>query len=190
MYTIRKLCKKSGLSRTALLYYESIGLLRAEARSESNYRLYSDISAERLDKICTYRDAGVPLAEIIQILNHENSEEREILERTLVMLNSKAKEIKESQEKIASLLHQAPSTEFPLSGIDMKTIMASLAPLGIGEDVFLQIHEALENNSPEGHQSLMHFLGFSEAEIDRIISGTKSKSMEAKENDQKKTEQR
>ena len=27
MFTIRELCKKSGLSRTALLYYESIGLL-------------------------------------------------------------------------------------------------------------------------------------------------------------------
>ena len=75
MYTIRELCKRSGLSRTALLYYESIGLLTAEARSESNYRLYSDDSAERLEKICTYRDAGVPLAEIVQILSHENSEE-------------------------------------------------------------------------------------------------------------------
>ena len=98
MYTIRELCKRSGLSRTALLYYESIGLLTAEARSESNYRLYSDKSAERLEKICTYRDAGVPLAEIVQILSHENSEEREILERTLQMLNVKAKEIKESRK--------------------------------------------------------------------------------------------
>jgi len=53
MYTIRKLCERSGLSRTALLYYESIGLLEAEGRSESNYRLYSDVSAERLEKICT-----------------------------------------------------------------------------------------------------------------------------------------
>ena len=173
MYTIRKLCERSGLSRTALLYYESIGLLTSEGRSESNYRLYSDVSAERLEKICTYRDAGVPLADIVQILSYENSEEREILERTLYMLNNKAKEIKDSQEKIASLLHQAPSTELPLSGIDFKSIMAYLAPLGIGEDVFLQIHEALESNSPDGHQSLMKFLGFSENEINRITSGTK-----------------
>ena len=179
MYTIRKLCEKSGLSRTALLYYESIGLLAAEARSESNYRLYSDISAERLEKIGTYRDAGVPLAEIEQILNHENSEEREILERTLAMLNSKAREIRESQEKIAALLHQAPGAESPLSGIDIKTIMASLAPLGIGEEVFLQIHEALEKNSPEAHNSLMKFIGFSEAEINRIISGARKKKTEA-----------
>jgi DNA-binding transcriptional MerR regulator len=175
MYTIRELCKRSGLSRTALLHYESIGLLTAEERNESNYRLYSDASAKRLEKICTYRDAGVPLAEIVQILSHENSEEREILERTLQMLNVKAREIKVSQEKIAALLHHAPSVEFPLLGIDIKTIMASLAPLGIGEDVFLQIHEALENNSPEGHHSLLKFLGFSETEINRIISNTRKK---------------
>ena len=179
MYTIRELCKRSGLSRTALLYYESIGLLTAEARSESNYRLYSDDSAVRLEKICTYRDAGVPLAEIVQILSHKSSEEREILERMLQMLNVKAKEIKESQEKIAALLHHAPSTEFPFYGIDIKSILASLAPLGIGEEVFLKIHEALENNSPEAHNSLLNFLGFSEAEIYRIISSTRKKKMEA-----------
>ncbi|MCL1805781.1 MAG: MerR family transcriptional regulator [Clostridiales bacterium] len=187
MYTIRNLCERSGLSRTALLYYESIGLLRAEARSESNYRLYSDDSAERLEKICTYRDAGVPLADIVQILSYESSEEREILERTLHMLNHKAKEIKESQEKIASLLHQAPSVDSPLSGVDVRTILASLAPLGIGEEVFLQIHGAIEHSSPEGHQSLMKFLGFSEDEINRVMSGTRKKSMEVKQNDQKKT---
>ena len=81
MYTIRELCKISGLSRTALLYYESIGLLTPEARSESNYRLYSDDSAKRLERICTYREAGVPLAEIVQILSYESNDEREILGR-------------------------------------------------------------------------------------------------------------
>ena len=178
MYTIRELCKRSGLSRTALLYYESIGLLTAEARSESNYRLYSDESAARLEKICTYRDAGVPLADIVQILSYGCSGEREILERTLSMLNDKAKEIRESQEKISALLHQATGTGFPFLGIDIKTIMASLAPLGIGEDVFLQIHEAIEKNSHKGHLMLLNLLGFSESEINRIISNIRKKEDE------------
>lgn len=175
MYTIRDLSKKSGLSRTALLYYESIGLLAPEARSESNYRLYSKDSAERLDRICTYRDAGVPLAEIVKILSYENNDEREILERTLSMLNKKAKEIKESQEKIATLLHHAPNTGYAFTGIDTKAILASLAPLGIGEDVFIQIHKALEQNSPAGHYSLLHLLGFSEEEISRIFTTIQNK---------------
>jgi len=64
MYTIKELCAKSGLSIATLLYYESIGLLSAEGRSNSNYRLYSDASIKRLERICTYRDAGVPLNDI------------------------------------------------------------------------------------------------------------------------------
>ena len=177
MYTIRELCKKSGLSRTALLYYESIGLLTPEARSESNYRLYSDNLSKRLEKICTYRDAGVPLADIVQILSFESTEEREILERTLSMLNNKAKEIRESQEKIATLLNHAPGREPSSLGIDVKEIMAALAPLGIGEDTFLQMHEVLENNSPEGHHYLLNLLGFSEDEISRIISLTRKNTI-------------
>lgn len=178
MYTIRELCKKAGLSRTALLYYETIGLLIAESRRESNYRLYSDESANRLERICIYRDAGVPLADIVQILSYESNDEREILERTLSMLNKKAREIKESQEKIAALFHYASSTDFPFAGIDIKAIMASLEPLGIGEDVFLQIHEVFEKSSPEGHQTLLNLLGFSEDEVSHIFSEIQNKKDE------------
>ena len=188
MYTIRKLCEKSGLSRTALLYYESIGLLTPEARNDSNYRLYSSESAERLEKICIYREAGVPLLDIVKILSYESSAERDILEKTLTMLNRKAKEIKESQEKIATLLNNAPSADLASSGIDVKAIMASLAPLGIGEDVFLKIHEALEDNSPEGHLSLLTLLGFNENEINHIITNTRKKKAEANCVDKKKTD--
>lgn len=170
MYTIRELCKKSGLSRTALLYYESIGLLTAEARSESNYRLYSDDSVKRLERICTYRAAGVPLAEITQILRYKSDGEREILEKTLSMLNQKAREIKDNQEKIAALLHQESILAFPLAGIDIKAIMTSLAAFGIDESVFLQIHKILEQNSSENHRSFLNLCGFSEAEINHIFS--------------------
>ena len=169
MYTIRELSKKSGLSRTALLYYESIGLLTEEAHSDSNYRLYSDDSLKRLERICTYRDAGVPLAEIAHILRYESDVEREILEKTLCMLNRKAREIKESQEKIAALLHYESLSALPFAGVDTKAIMASLEPLGIDERVFLQIHQILEQKSHDGHRSLLNLFGFSEDDANRIF---------------------
>ena len=170
MYTIRELCMKSGLSRTALLYYESIGLLVAEARSESNYRLYSDISVARLKRICTYRDAGVSLEEIVQILDYESDVEREVLERTLLLLNEKANEIKKSQARIAALLHQEAVPTYPFAGIDLKAVLDSLAPLGIDESVLLVFHEALEHNSPEGHRSFLSLCGFSQDDINRILA--------------------
>ena len=169
MYTIRELSNKSGLSRTALLYYESIGLLAPEARSESNYRLYGEDSLKRLDRICMYRDAGVPLSEIGQILSYEHDVEREVLERTLSMLNQKAQEIKESQEKISAMLHQEVIPLISLSGSQIKSFIDILEPLGIDEGVYLQFHEILEDSSPESHRAFLDFCGFAEKDITRIL---------------------
>ena len=169
MYTIRELGKMFGLSRTALLYYESIGLLSAETRSDSNYRLYSDVSAARLERICTYRDAGVPLAEIPGILDHETDNERDILEKTLLMLNQKAQEIKKNQDRITALLNHE-SEERSSIKIDFRAIMDSLTQIGFGEDVFLQIHGILERKTSDGHLSFLKLCGFSDEEINRILS--------------------
>ena len=42
MYTIGQLAKQSGLSRSTLLYYDSIGLFSPSGRSRSNYRTYTE----------------------------------------------------------------------------------------------------------------------------------------------------
>jgi len=170
MFTIKELSKESGLSRTALLYYESIGLLAPEARSESNYRLYGEDSLKRLSRICTYRDAGVPLSEIVQILSYEHDVEREVLERTLSMLNQKAQEIKESQEKVSAMLNQEVIPVISFSGSEIKSFIDILEPLGINEGVYLQFHEILEENSPESHRAFLDFCGFAEKDITRILT--------------------
>ena len=42
MLSVTQLARACGLSRTTVLYYESLGLLPVTPRSNSNYRLYSD----------------------------------------------------------------------------------------------------------------------------------------------------
>ena len=64
MWTVSKLARRAGLSRTALLYYESIGLMRDPQRSAGNYRFYSERDLKRLLEIRAYRDAGLRLADI------------------------------------------------------------------------------------------------------------------------------
>jgi len=63
MLTVSQLAKLCGLSRTTLLYYESIGLLSPACRSDSNYRRYSTEQLERLRTICAYRNAGLRLSD-------------------------------------------------------------------------------------------------------------------------------
>ncbi len=52
MFTVTKLARRCGLSRTALLYYESIGLMPPAQRSGGNYRCYGEADMQRLLQIC------------------------------------------------------------------------------------------------------------------------------------------
>jgi len=64
MLTVTKLARRCGVSRTALLYYESIGLMPPPARTDGNYRCYSEADAERLKRIRAYRNAGLRIEDI------------------------------------------------------------------------------------------------------------------------------
>ena len=59
MWTVTQLAQRCGLSRSTLLYYESIGLLKPPSRSGGNYRRYGEQDLQRLEQICLYRDAGL-----------------------------------------------------------------------------------------------------------------------------------
>ena len=68
MLTIGQLARRFELSRSTLLYYDSIGLLSPSGRSRANYRLYSDDDVRRMEAIAGYRRAGLPLADIARLL--------------------------------------------------------------------------------------------------------------------------
>src|SRR5258705_11766470 len=69
MLTVTRLAKSCNLSRSTVLYYESIGLLTRPCRSEGNYRVYGTKDLDRLRQICVYRDAGLTLSDIRSLLN-------------------------------------------------------------------------------------------------------------------------
>ena len=85
--TIGRLARRFDLSRSALLYYDSIGLLKPSHRRPSDYRQYSEADVVRLDQICTYRRAGLQLEEIRAILDSPGSRVTEALQARLEELN-------------------------------------------------------------------------------------------------------
>jgi DNA-binding transcriptional MerR regulator len=113
MYTIRELCGISGLSRSTILYYDSLGLLKPVQRSTSNYRLYSDESVTLLKKICLYREAGVSLADISQLMcTPDNGDlNLDILESTLYQLNLQAQKVKDKQQVIIDMIKTIKDTK-------------------------------------------------------------------------------
>jgi MerR family transcriptional regulator, thiopeptide resistance regulator len=113
MYTIHELCGISGLSRSTILYYDGLGLLKPAQRSTSNYRLYSEDSVTLLEKICLYREAGVSLADIGQLVGTPDNGDLnlDILERTLYQLNQQAQKVKNKQRVIIDMIKSIKDTK-------------------------------------------------------------------------------
>lgn len=70
MYTIKQLSDLAGITRRTLHYYDEIGLLRPKEISGNGYRWYSQQDLLRLQQILLYRESGMPLAKIKQILDN------------------------------------------------------------------------------------------------------------------------
>jgi len=106
MYTIRDLCKISKLSRSTILYYDSLGLLKPTERSAANYRIYSDESLEVLRKICLYREAGVSLEDIGSLIAAPENDDTKIhiLESTLLRLNNLARTVQKKQNMVIDMI--------------------------------------------------------------------------------------
>lgn len=167
MYTIGQLCREFDLSRSALLYYDSIGLLIASERTGVNYRKYSDEDRMRLEQICAYREAGVPLLQIKDILDTQGQGEREILEKRLRGLNSEIRYLRLQQKLIVDML-KAKNLSDRRMPMDAEAFTSLLRASGMDEETLDDLHARFEKTSPDAHQFFLEFLGFGDEEIKSI----------------------
>ena len=71
MYRIGELAKMCGVKADTLRFYEKHGLLAPSVRTESGYRIYTDIDADRLRFIIRAKEVGFTLNEISELLSIE-----------------------------------------------------------------------------------------------------------------------
>src|SRR5215472_3218190 len=75
-FTIEQVSARTGMTKRTLRYYEEIALLPPTGRTEGNYRRYTRVDIQRLERIKNLRDLlGFSLADIREILQAE--EERD-----------------------------------------------------------------------------------------------------------------
>jgi DNA-binding transcriptional MerR regulator len=67
-YTIGEVAQRSGFTASALRYYEDIGLVPPEARTEGGYRIYGDHTLGRLAFIARAKQLGCSLEEITDLV--------------------------------------------------------------------------------------------------------------------------
>lgn len=68
-YTVQKLAKLAGVSPRTLRYYDEIGILKPARINSSGYRIYGQSEVDKLQQILFYRELGVALDKIKELLN-------------------------------------------------------------------------------------------------------------------------
>ncbi len=68
-YSVKQLADSAKVSIRTLHYYDEIGLLKPRFKAQNNYRFYGDIEALRLQQILIYREMGMELRQIKEILD-------------------------------------------------------------------------------------------------------------------------
>ncbi len=167
MQSISKAAKKFNLSRSTLLYYDSIGILKASARSASGYRQYSDADLVRLQQICLYRKTGLPLRQIAQIIFDRAPRTIELLEARLRKLNEEILVLREQQSVTIKILKKRTLLK-KARFMDKKTWVKILRAAGLNDAAMKKWHEEFEHISPENHQDFLESLHLSQEEVMRI----------------------
>ena len=67
-YTVQKLGLLAGVSTRTLRYYDEIDILKPARINSSGYRIYGQQEVDRLQQILFYRELGVSLEEIKEII--------------------------------------------------------------------------------------------------------------------------
>jgi DNA-binding transcriptional MerR regulator len=67
-YTVQKLGQLAGISTRTLRYYDEIGILKPARINSSGYRIYGKTEVDRLQQILFYRELGVSLDRIKEIV--------------------------------------------------------------------------------------------------------------------------
>jgi DNA-binding transcriptional MerR regulator len=166
MFTVTKLARRCGLSRTALLYYESIGLMPPAQRSGGNYRCYGEADMQRLLQICAYRDAGLKLEDIRIIMDRQGGDAYGVLKRRLLELDAEIGILRAHQQAILKLMEHKALRKAKM--ITKQKWVSIMKACGFSSEQMNRWHAEFERSAPEEHQEFLEFLHIPAEEVATI----------------------
>ncbi len=116
-YTISQLAKVAGIPTTTVRYYERIGLLQPEDRSQGNYRLYGDDSLRKAKFIRAAQSIGFTLDDVKTLLAIPDSSAascrvvQPLIEERLCEVAERLKDLRHVQQVLKSALEKCRETE-------------------------------------------------------------------------------
>ncbi|MCG8485200.1 MAG: MerR family transcriptional regulator [Clostridia bacterium] len=168
MYKIGDLTKKFNLSRSTILYYDKLGLLKPAKRAENNYRLYDEQQVNKLAQIVMYRKSGVSLKNIKKLVETENDEAAEILIERLHKIQKEIADLKNQERLVLDVLKEkviiGKNTAFT-----NKTWTEMLTNLGYEKKDWLHWHREFEADCPDKHYRFLKNLNMSDEDINYLL---------------------
>lgn len=92
-YTVKKLGALAGISTRTLRYYDEIEILKPARVNSSGYRIYGEKEVDKLQQILFYREMGVSLDNIKEILSSPDFDETNALKKHYKELLAKRKQL-------------------------------------------------------------------------------------------------
>ena len=138
MFLISELAKRVGVSRTTLLYYEKLGVIRGE-RLDNGYRVYTELDAQRLTLAMQLQAGGLSLKECIACLNGKI--DKGVLSERLRLLDEEIVRKQKARKLLSGLLGESSNRDF---------------------------HAQLNKLAPQAHYKWLLQQGFTEKEAQRI----------------------
>lgn len=102
MLTIGRLAARSGVPISTLRYYERLGLLLPQGRSEGGFRLYGEEALRRLRFIKSAQALGIPLRDVRRILAVRD-EGLAPCRHVLELLSGQVRRLEEQMARLAAL---------------------------------------------------------------------------------------
>jgi len=164
---VTALARRHGLSRSTLLYYDRIGLLKPGGRTGTGYRDYTAGEDDRLRQICLYRRAGLSLAEIRRLLGGPRRDLSAALEQQVFEISGQIEALRARQHMIVGLLKKPRLLE-RASVMSRGTWTGLLRASGFTDEDMKRWHRDFERHEPRRHQRFLEFLGLPPSEIRMI----------------------
>ncbi len=172
MYSIGQLAKRYSLSRSALIYYDSKGLLKPTGRTLANYRIYSDDDVKKLERIILFRNAGMSLITIAKLLDKETDEVNLALEERLTSINQEIQDLRIQQKVIIDIIKSQGLIE-KTRIVTKEKWVSILEAAGLDEEGMKNWHIEFEKSAPEAHQDFLESIGITGSEIVSIRNWSK-----------------
>lgn len=92
-YTVKGLSELSGVTPRTLRWYDKLGLLKPGETTGAGYRIYGPAEVDRLQQILFYRELGLPLGEIKDILDAPDFDRQGALQSHLLALRQRREQL-------------------------------------------------------------------------------------------------